>query len=80
MALVKPQRILRHHVKRFAEDRPCFAVHGVRVAGSVDVGARAVDLGVDREGCGVDGFVAEDYVAGFVDEDEVADGDLGKVH
>jgi hypothetical protein len=43
----------------------------VRVTSGVDVGARLVDLGMDSEGRGVDGFIAYHDVAVFVDEDEV---------
>jgi hypothetical protein len=43
----------------------------VGVAGGVDVRTETVYLGVDCEGGGVDGFVADNYVAIFVYEDEV---------
>jgi hypothetical protein len=43
----------------------------MRMARGVDVGPRLVDLAVDGEGRGIDGLVADDNVAGFVDEDEV---------
>lgn len=49
------------------------------MTGGVDVGPRPVDLAVDGEGCRVDGLVANDDVAGLVDEDEVRDADLGEV-
>jgi hypothetical protein len=39
------------------------------VARGVDVGAGFVDLGVDGEGGGVNGLVADDDVTGFVNED-----------
>lgn len=71
MALVKAQGVLRHHVEGAAEDTPGFAVGGVGVAGGVDFGTRFVDFRVDCEGGCVDGFVAFDDVAVFVDEDEV---------
>ena len=51
-------------------------MHAVGVAGGVDVRAGPVDLRVYREGGCVDGLVALDYLAGFVDEDEVRDADL----
>jgi hypothetical protein len=43
----------------------------VGVTGSVDVRTGFVDLRVDGEGGGVDGFVAFYHLAGFVDEDEI---------
>lgn len=49
------------------------------VTGSVHIRSGLVDLGMDGESCGVDGFVADDDFAVFVDEDEVADADEGEV-
>lgn len=49
------------------------------MAGSVDVWTRLMDGRVNREGGGVDGFVAFNDFAGFVDQDEVRDADLGEV-
>lgn len=68
---VETDGVLRYHVQGLAEDGPRFAVHAVGVAGGVDVRTETVYLGVDCEGGGVDGFVADDYVAVFVYEDEV---------
>jgi hypothetical protein len=41
------------------------------MARGMDVGPCFVDLAVDGEGCSIDGFVSDDDIAGFVDEDEV---------
>jgi hypothetical protein len=43
----------------------------VGVTGCVDVGTGFVDLTVDGEGGGVDGFISFDDLAGFVDQDQV---------
>lgn len=51
----------------------------VSVTGSVHVRSGLVDLGVYGEGCGVDGLVADDDFAVFVDEDKVADADESEV-
>lgn len=44
MALVEPQRVLRHHVERLAEDGERLAGDAVRVAGGDDVWSGFVDL------------------------------------
>lgn len=51
----------------------------VSVTRSVYIRSGLVDLGMDGEGCGVDGLVADDDFAVFVDEDKVADADEGEV-
>lgn len=51
----------------------------VSVASGVNFGARFVDFGVYGESCGVDGLFADHDFSVFVDEDEVADADLGEV-
>jgi hypothetical protein len=71
MAAPESQRVLRHHVQLPTKDGEGLAVDGVGVAGGVDVGAGLVDLRVDGEGGGVDGLVALDDLAVFVDEDQV---------
>lgn len=54
-------------------------VKTVRLTGCMNVWPSFMNLGVDGEGCRVDGFFADDDVAVFVYEDEVGDADLGEV-
>jgi hypothetical protein len=51
----------------------------VSVTSGVNIGSRFVDFRVDGESCGVDGFFADYDFSVFVDEDEVANADLGEV-
>lgn len=44
MTLVESQRILRHHVERYAEDRVRFSGYAVRVTCGVDVWSGFMDL------------------------------------
>lgn len=76
MALIEAQTVLGDHIQLSAKRTERFAIGGMRVACGVDVWTCAVDGGVDGEGGGVDGFVALDDFAGFVDEDKVRDADL----
>jgi hypothetical protein len=51
----------------------------VSVASGVYIRTSFVDFRVDGESCCVDGLFADDDFSVFVDEDEVADADLGEV-
>lgn len=51
----------------------------MRMARGMDIRSRLVNLAVNRESRRVDGLVADHYIALFVHEDEVRDGDLAEV-
>jgi hypothetical protein len=51
----------------------------VSVASGVNFGTRFVDFRVNGKSCGVDGLIADYDFSVFVDEDEVADADLGEM-
>ena len=71
MVFIKPQTILRDHIELPSKNRERLAIHTMRMARSVNIRPRLMNLRVDRERSGVDGLVADDDFAVFVDQDQV---------
>lgn len=72
--------ILCHDVELPSEDGKGFAINGVSMTGCVDIRAGFMDFGVNGKSCGVNRLISNDYLTLLIDEDKIADADLGEMH
>lgn len=79
MILIEPQTVLRNHVQLPPKYRERLPIHAMCMARRVDIRPCFVDLAVDRKGGGIDGLIADDDLALFVDENKVRDRDQREV-